>query len=68
VLYETHPISFVIEQAGGMASTGRARAMELRPGALHERTGFVFGSRDAVARIERYHGEAGSAGMQSAST
>jgi fructose-1,6-bisphosphatase I/sedoheptulose-1,7-bisphosphatase len=57
VLYETHPISFLVEQAGGLASTGDARAMELEPTSLHQRTGYVFGSSDEVARIERYHHE-----------
>ena len=57
VLYETNPISFLIEQAGGMASTGHARAMEVQPTALHQRIGYVFGSKEEVARIERYHHE-----------
>lgn len=57
VLYETNPISFLVEQAGGMASTGHTRAMEVKPTALHQRMGFVFGSADEVARIERYHNE-----------
>jgi fructose-1,6-bisphosphatase I / sedoheptulose-1,7-bisphosphatase len=57
LLYETNPISFVVEQAGGMASTGHSRAMEVPPTKLHQRIGYVFGSRDEVARIERYHNE-----------
>ncbi len=57
ILYEVHPISFLIEQAGGLASTGEGRALELRPSSLHERVGYVFGSADEVARIERYHRE-----------
>jgi len=57
VLYETSPISFLIEQAGGKASTGRARAMEVVPTRLHQRIGFVFGSASEVERIERYHHE-----------
>jgi fructose-1,6-bisphosphatase I/sedoheptulose-1,7-bisphosphatase len=55
VLYETNPISFLVEQAGGLASTGNARAMEVQPTSLHQRIGYVFGSSDEVARIERYH-------------
>ena len=57
LLYEANPISFLIEQAGGMASTGRRRLMELQPETLHQRVGFVFGSSDEVARIEQYHNE-----------
>ena len=55
LLYEANPISFLIEQAGGAASTGRARLMETPPESLHQRVGFVFGSRQEVARIEGYH-------------
>lgn len=55
LLYEASPISFLIEQAGGAASTGRGRLMEVMPEALHQRIGFVFGSRDEVMRIEGYH-------------
>ncbi|MBU0604078.1 MAG: class 1 fructose-bisphosphatase [Gammaproteobacteria bacterium] len=57
LLYEASPIAFLIEQAGGMASTGRARLMDVQPEALHQRIGFVFGSREEVARIEAYHRE-----------
>jgi fructose-1,6-bisphosphatase I/sedoheptulose-1,7-bisphosphatase len=55
LLYEANPIAFLIEQAGGMASTGRNRVMELKPESLHQRVGFVFGSADEVARIQQYH-------------
>jgi len=55
LLYEANPISFLIEQAGGRASTGRRRLMEVEPTALHQRIGFVFGSADEVQRIEDYH-------------
>ncbi len=57
LLYEANPISMLIEQAGGMASTGRRRLMELQPESLHQRVGFVFGSADEVSRIEQYHNE-----------
>jgi fructose-1,6-bisphosphatase I / sedoheptulose-1,7-bisphosphatase len=57
LLYEANPISFLIEQAGGRASNGRQRLMELRPESLHERIGFVFGSAQEVERIEAYHHE-----------
>jgi fructose-1,6-bisphosphatase I/sedoheptulose-1,7-bisphosphatase len=55
LLYEANPISFLIEQAGGGASTGRTRLMEVQPESLHQRIGFVFGSQHEVARIEKYH-------------
>jgi fructose-1,6-bisphosphatase I/sedoheptulose-1,7-bisphosphatase len=55
LLYEANPIGFLIEQAGGRASTGHQPILEVQPGAAHERIGFVFGARNEVERIERYH-------------
>ncbi|MGW8367786.1 MAG: class 1 fructose-bisphosphatase [Gammaproteobacteria bacterium] len=55
ILYETNPIGLVIEQAGGRASTGRQPMLGVTPTELHQRIGCVFGSRDEVERIERYH-------------
>ena len=57
LLYETNPIGFVMEQAGGRASTGRQPMLGVKPSALHQRVGFIFGSRDEVELIERYHHE-----------
>jgi fructose-1,6-bisphosphatase I/sedoheptulose-1,7-bisphosphatase len=55
LLYEANPIGFVMEQAGGRASTGRQPVLGVKPSALHQRIGLVFGSRNEVERIERYH-------------
>jgi fructose-1,6-bisphosphatase I/sedoheptulose-1,7-bisphosphatase len=55
LLYEANPIGFLIEQAGGRASTGHEPILQVQPQAAHERIGFVFGSRNEVERIERYH-------------
>lgn len=64
LLYEANPIGFLIEQAGGRASTGRAPLLEVQPEQLHQRIPLVFGSREEVERIERYHAEdAGEAGL-----
>jgi fructose-1,6-bisphosphatase I / sedoheptulose-1,7-bisphosphatase len=57
LLYEANPIGFVMEQAGGRASTGRAPVLAVQPESLHQRIGLVFGSRNEVERIERYHQE-----------
>ena len=57
LLYEANPIGFVIEQAGGRASTGRQPMLGVKPTALHQRIGVVFGSKNEVERIERYHHE-----------
>ena len=42
----------IVEQAGGRASTGTQRVLDVAPRALHERCGFIFGSRNEVERIE----------------
>jgi len=57
LLYEANPVGFLMEQAGGRASTGRQPVLEVEPSALHQRIGLVFGSRNEVERIERYHRE-----------
>ncbi len=57
LLYEINPISFLIEQAGGMASNGHGRSMDIVPLALHQRAGFIFGSSDEVLHIEQLHRE-----------
>ncbi|BAL27111.1 class 1 fructose-bisphosphatase [Azoarcus sp. KH32C] len=57
LLYECNPIGMIIEQAGGRASTGEGPVLDVQPTSLHQRIGFVFGSREEVERIERYHAE-----------
>jgi fructose-1,6-bisphosphatase len=57
LMYEASPISFLVEQAGGAASTGRARLMELLPHQLHQRVPVILGSKNEVERIVRYHWE-----------
>ncbi len=55
LLYEANPIGYLIEQAGGRASTGHRPILEVTPESAHQRIGFVFGARAEVERIERYH-------------
>jgi fructose-1,6-bisphosphatase I/sedoheptulose-1,7-bisphosphatase len=57
LLYEANPIGFVIKQAGGRASTGRTPVLNVQPETLHQRIALVFGSRNEVERLERYHRE-----------
>lgn len=57
LLYEANPISFIVEQAGGAATTGRNRILDVQPGALHEPVPVIFGSKNEVERIVRYHDE-----------
>ena len=55
LLYEASPIGFIMEQAGGRASTGRQQVLGVVPSSLHQRIGLIFGSKNEVERIERYH-------------
>ena len=57
LLYEANPMAYLVEQAGGAASTGRARILELGPEGLHQRVPVILGSQDEVERIARYHDE-----------
>ncbi len=57
LLYEVNPVAFLIEQAGGSASTGRMRVLDIEPETLHQRVPFVFGSCREVERITQYHRE-----------
>jgi fructose-1,6-bisphosphatase I len=55
LLYEANPMAFLVEQAGGIATNGRQRLLDLTPGALHERVSVFLGSRNEVQRITDYH-------------
>jgi fructose-1,6-bisphosphatase I/sedoheptulose-1,7-bisphosphatase len=57
LLYEANPIGMIMEQAGGRASSGREPMLSVKPTGLHQRIGLVFGSKNEVERIERYHRE-----------
>jgi fructose-1,6-bisphosphatase I len=55
LIYEASPISWVIEQAGGAASTGRERVLEIVPKALHQHVPLIAGSRSEVEHAESLH-------------
>jgi fructose-1,6-bisphosphatase I len=52
LLYECNPMAFIIEQAGGKASDGFSRVMEIIPTSLHERTAFFCGSTNMVKKLQ----------------
>jgi fructose-1,6-bisphosphatase I len=54
LLYEAIPMSFIIEQAGGYASTGRGPIREIQPTELHQRTPLFVGNRDLVEKAEEF--------------
>ena len=57
LMYEANPMSFIIEQAGGAATDGRKRILDVQPQALHQRVGVILGSKNEVERVTRYHAE-----------
>ena len=57
LLYEASPMAMIVEQAGGAASTGRERILEVVPAELHQRVPVILGSRAEVERIVCYHQE-----------
>ena len=58
LLYEADPMAMIVEQAGGMATDGRLRILDIQPEKLHERVAVFLGSRNEVERATRYHREA----------
>jgi fructose-1,6-bisphosphatase I len=57
LMYEANPMAFIVEQAGGAATDGRNRILDLQPEGLHQRVGVVLGSKQEVERVTRYHSE-----------
>ena len=55
LMYEANPMSLIVEQAGGAASTGRSRILDLVPEKLHQRVPVIMGSREEVERLVGYH-------------
>ena len=55
LMYEANPMSFIIEQAGGIATNGYQRIMEIEPTSLHQRVAVFLGSKDEVERVTSYH-------------
>jgi fructose-1,6-bisphosphatase I len=55
LMYEANPMAFLVEQAGGLATNGRERILDLQPTKLHERVAVFMGSKNEVMRATRYH-------------
>jgi fructose-1,6-bisphosphatase I len=55
LLYEANPMGFIVEQAGGACSTGRARILDLQPTDIHQRVPVILGSKNEVERVAAYH-------------
>lgn len=55
LIYEANPIAWIVEQAGGRATTGRERVLDVVPASLHQKSPLVCGSRDEVDRVIRLY-------------
>ncbi|WP_374266467.1 class 1 fructose-bisphosphatase [Zoogloea sp.] len=55
LMYEANPMAMIVEAAGGAATTGRERILEIKPTQLHQRVPVVLGSKNEVERVTRYH-------------
>jgi fructose-1,6-bisphosphatase I len=55
LMYEANPMALIVEQAGGAATDGRNRILDIQPGRLHQRVGVILGSKNEVDRVTRYH-------------
>jgi len=58
LMYEANPMSWLIEQAGGAATNGTERILDLQPSQLHQRVSVVLGSKKEVERVTQYHAKA----------
>jgi fructose-1,6-bisphosphatase I len=57
LVYECNPIAFLVEQAGGGATTSVQRILDVKPSDIHQRVPMIFGSSREIRRIERYCAE-----------
>ncbi len=57
LMYEANPMSFIVEQAGGLSSTGRQRILDIQPEGLHQRVPVILGSKNEVAVVLSYHAD-----------
>jgi fructose-1,6-bisphosphatase I len=57
LLYEANPMAMIVEQAGGVATTGRERILDIVPTSLHQRVAVVLGAKNEVDRVTQYHRE-----------
>lgn len=55
LMYEANPMSFIVEQAGGAATTGSQRILEVQPSGIHQRVPVMMGCKSEIDRIAAYH-------------
>src|SRR5690606_37438297 len=54
LLYECNPLAFIVEQAGGKATNGKQRILEIQPTELHQRTPILIGNTEMVEKVEEF--------------
>jgi len=54
-MYEANPISFLIEQAGGLSVTSEGRIMDIEPDSIHQRVEVILGSKNEVLKCLSYY-------------
>jgi len=62
LMYEANPMSMLVEQAGGLATNGQMRILDIEPQTLHERVSVVIGSKNEVDRATDYHHQEANGG------
>jgi fructose-1,6-bisphosphatase I len=55
LMYEANPMGWIVEQAGGAATNGQQRILDIQPSKLHERVSVILGSKNEVERVTSYH-------------
>ena len=61
LMYEANPMAWLVEQAGGAATNGHQRILDIAPEQLHQRVSVVLGSKNEVERVTQYYAQAPSA-------
>jgi len=61
LMYEANPMAWLVEQAGGAATNGQQRILDIAPEQLHQRVSVVLGSKNEVERVTQYYAQAPSA-------
>ena len=57
LMYEANPMGWLVEQAGGAATNGKQRILDIQPTQLHERVSVILGSKNEVDRVTSYHAQ-----------
>lgn len=57
LMYEANPMAFIVEQAGGAATNGTQRILDIQPESLHQRVAVFLGSKNEVEHVTAYHRE-----------